>query len=187
MASVIRNAAGAIDAHSVMEVVGEYRRDLTSCPKLAVLLTSPLGVIGLLSRLVIKLREWFFLIGDEDHSSFLLNIPPDDASEMLPEDQFEGLCRFKPSSPSCPIVITVCLPQNWPCSLLFHTGPSLFYEKLQSYALDINFSVTPEGIQDLSSDTQPPITSERDIFVALKLPYLPPHRRFDQIIFPSPL
>ena len=206
LGSVVRNAAETIDAHVVIEIVGDYRRDLPFCCSVAVLITSPYGTVGLLQRLVSKLIEWRFLVPSisssiphsepsadlpaslNDFGTLLINIPPDeDHSEILPEDHFDGFCRFKPSSasPIRELHLMVCSPQNWSYSLLYHTGPALFYEKLQAYALDLDISLTPEGLERLDGQHQKAVTSESEIFILLKLPYLPPFRRFDSVIFPS--
>ncbi|MDP2435423.1 MAG: hypothetical protein Q8P67_06745 [archaeon] len=205
LASVVRNAAESIDAHVVMEIVGDYRRDLPFCSSVSILLTSPYGVIGFLGKLVEMLRSWRFLVPVSQPSSsqhdppessvwngptdvVLSNIPPDELkSELLPEDHFHGLCRFKPDSslPLRSVELTACLPHNWPFALLYRTGPRLFYEKLQAYALDFDISITPDGLEHLEGHPTRTIDSEKGIFLELKLPYLPPPHRFDSVIFPA--
>ena len=90
--------------------------------------------------------------------------------------RFRGLCRLAPGRPVRQLdLLFVDRPEAFPFALLAYTGDRGFTIALRRAARERGLSLSERGLAP-----EPPgrrFESERDVFAALGVPYVPPSRR----------
>jgi len=91
-----------------------------------------------------------------------------------------GLCKIAPALPARRIDILIADPSYYYFALLYFTGSYQFNIYMRRIALQKKLSLTEYGFKDKNKkiiDTTADITSEKDIFEYLEIPYVLPENR----------
>lgn len=76
------------------------------------------------------------------------------------------------------IDIRIVPPRSYPFAVLYFTGSAQFNVDMRRHAKQLGYRLNEYGLEGWSDlDDRTRITTEKDIFRALRLPYTPPHKR----------
>ncbi|KAL3245168.1 hypothetical protein MRX96_018304 [Rhipicephalus microplus] len=99
----------------------------------------------------------------------------------LGETKFAGVCQLDSSKPHRRIDIRVLPQDQFFCGLLYFTGSDLFNQSMRAHAVQQNMKLSEYALRPIGCTGVPgeplPVTSERDVFDWLGLPYWEPHKR----------
>ncbi|KAK8769085.1 DNA polymerase beta-like [Amblyomma americanum] len=99
----------------------------------------------------------------------------------LGETKFAGVCQLDASRPHRRIDIRVLPQDQFFCGLLYFTGSDLFNQSMRAHAIQQNMTLSEYALRPIGCTGVPgeplPVSSERDVFDWLGLPYWEPDKR----------
>lgn len=171
-----------MEKNLIIEICGSYRRGALDCGDIDILIThkTKKNLEGILQNIVKKLHEEEFLTEDLSFGSS--------------SDKYMGVCcisRPFGSGIHRRIDIQTIQLEQWPLAILYFTGSSHFNRSMRLWARKNGFSLSEKTLQkrffmsrrysgskedDILGECIP-IKTEKDVFEALGLSYIPPNQR----------
>lgn len=162
-----------VSKHIKYEIVGSYRRGVESSGDIDVILTltenSDENLNELINKIVLLLKEKEYIIDDlvQGHSKFM------------------GVCRLTKRSTPRRLDIIVSSFNEFPFQILYFTGSKQVNIQMRNIALKYGYSLSQYGLKDKKSDKYVDLNlfkSEKNIFDFLKIKYLKPEERTNEVI-----
>ncbi len=171
--------AHSIDPNLVLVTCGSYRRGKASSGDVDILITHKMHA-KVLDIVLKTLVEKLFANG----------LVTDSLTETKPgADKWMGVCQLRPDLPHRRLDFQLIARESWPFALLYFTGSAHFNRSMRFWAGKNGFSLSQHalvvrptvkhvsGMYKMEGIVRVKCNTEEDVFGALKLEYLPPHRR----------
>jgi DNA polymerase lambda len=196
---VVKNVICTIDKNLKAVTCGSYRRGAKDCGDIDILVTHRKGddTTGLLKKIIDLLHKYNFLSDDlvtiKEQRECSSSSSSSSQSEVKVQNKYMGVCVLPPPKGSGlhrRIDIQVIPLEEWPFALLYFTGSAHFNRSMRLWARKNNYSLSEKSLvyrftsPKRAGNTHSPsgefkgeplkLSSEREIFEALKLTYKPP-------------
>lgn len=163
----LNNIIKKINKDLVFEICGSYRRGKLESGDIDILISNPAFLENIsnqkfLQKIVKELTKYNFII---------------DNLTLKGNTKFMGVCKLENYEIARRIDIRVVDYSSYYTSLIYFTGSKNFNVYLRNKLLERNYSLNEYALTDLNNNSLKLLTSEREIFDILKIPYLTPQER----------
>lgn len=144
-----------------IDLLGSFRRKAATCGDLDVLITSELDPVDLLNNFLTQLEKKHLLIS---HLS-------------VGKTKFAGIIKHPKYGIARRIDVRYVPFQSYFTALNYFTGSREFNIKLRKVAISKGFKLSEYSLQETKSGKHIFVSSEKEIFDILHVPYVPPAKR----------
>ena len=167
MKILLNNIIKKIDKKLIFEICGSYRRGAIESGDVDILIShsdyfSNIEEQKFLPKIVKELTKIKFITGNLTSKG---------------TTKFMGVCKLENCKTSRRIDIRVVDYKSFYTSLIYFTGSKNFNVIIRNKALEKNLSLNEYALTDLSDNTLKLLTSEKEIFENLNIPYISPEER----------
>jgi DNA polymerase beta len=167
MKILLNNLIKKIDKDLIFEICGSYRRGALESGDIDVLIShhnyiSNIEEQKFLIKIVKDLTKAKFIIGNLTSKG---------------NTKFMGVCKLENYNIARRIDIRVVNYNSFFTSLIYFTGSKNFNVMIRNKALEKNLSLNEYALTDLNDNSIKLLTSEKEIFDILNIPYLKPDER----------
>ena len=158
---IIKREAKKLSPGIHVEIVGSYRRGKPSAKDVDILIMKP------------KAKKIDNFI--EDFVKHLKKVGIHEITFTRGARKFNGMIRTKNSRFARHLDIMYALPIEYPTALAAFTGSGVFNVRQRGIAKDQGYKLSDQGL--FKNGRRIPLKTERDLFKALNMKYLPPSKR----------
>jgi DNA polymerase beta len=164
---LLNNIIKKIDKNLIFEICGSYRRGAIESGDIDILISHPnyysnIDEQKFLAKIVKELTKIKFIIGNLTSKG---------------NTKFMGVCKLENYNIARRIDIRVVNYNSFYTSLIYFTGSKNFNVIIRNKALEKNLSLNEYSLTDLNDNSIKLLTSEKEIFEILNIPYLSPEER----------
>lgn len=161
VSEIIKREAKKLDPDIHVETVGSYRRGKTSSKDIDLLIMKPRAkkLNGFLKDFVDHLKKAGII----------------EVTFSSGKRKFNGMVKTKYSPYARSIDLMYIIPPEYPTALVSYTGSNVFNIRQRGIAKDLKMKLSDQGL--FKNGKRVSLKTEKDLFKALKMPYLEPHQR----------
>lgn len=177
MKDIIDSVIKKIDNSLLYEICGSYRRESAFSGDIDILITSSIPLIpSILSISSNKILQK--IVKELTKINFIT-----DNLTSKGETKFMGVCKLNSTSLGRRIDIRFVDYNFYYTSLIYFTGSKEFNIYIRNKALEQNYSLNEYSLTNLNDNTHKSLSSEKEIFDILNIPYLTPLERGNISLF----
>ena len=155
---MLRETLKELDPTAKFEICGSYRRGMPTSGDIDIMISSK-TTKGLLRKYVTTLHDSGFLVRDL----------------ALGNTKYMGVAEMDGRGRR--IDIRVLPPENWGVGILYFTGSASFNKEMRAVARTLGLTLSEYGLKTIEGGTLIPTPTEKDVFKALGMKYVPPEKR----------